>query len=331
MWDDEGAPIEDFGKSNGSKSVARIEIWLFFDLFEKMGITDVRPRLISSSFNWLTHEPLCRRRIDAANLLFQCAWMHAAVYLTGDYGPALASFKTFVESFLSKPMTFILVFDGKQNEHKRTEDTRRQEKRAAAAARVAASRGRGEEPLAKDLQAMVTVTSTFIALAAKVCKDMGVKYIVAPGEADGQLAAKGGDDLVVSADGDMLALGVKQWVSVLKGGWYSGAATMVDTAAFTQDHETGRPLVGLVRKHGAAALIAYAFLRGCDFSELANGVIGVGFQAAIKALTAAADLSPSFWSMGTPLGAILRDHRHLKKLPVTSGLAVPNANLTYLS
>lgn len=194
-------------------------------------------------------------------------------------------------------MKYILVFDGKRNEYKCYEDIRRRDKRDSAAARVAAAREAvGGEVQAKDLQAMVAVTSTVIALAVKVCRDMGVKFIVAPGEADGQLAAQSEGDLVVSADGDMLALGVVRWVSVSPGGWFSGAATMVDTAAFTGEHAASHPLVGLIRDNGPgpALVVAYAGLRGCDFSELPSGILGVGFNAAVEALKgAASDLTPS--------------------------------------
>ena len=88
-----------------------------------MGIKDLRPHLVVSLVNWKTYKPDRRRRIDAANLLYHCLWMHAAEALEGNYDLALASFKTYLESFASTktnnvPMKYILVFDGKRNEYK---------------------------------------------------------------------------------------------------------------------------------------------------------------------------------------------------------------------
>ena len=124
----------------------------------------------------------------------------------------------------------------------------------------------------------------YIACAAKVAKGLRVDFIMAPHEADGQLAAPS-NDLVVSSDGDMLALGVTRFVKV--DNWFTGRGTLIDVDLWKdrddQFFETF-PLAQAVLKFGPRVFVLWGAACGCDFSESASGLPGVGDKAMLTLL-----------------------------------------------
>ena len=133
-----------------------------------------------------------------------------------------------------------MYFDGKSRKEKEPEDLRRQAKREKAKKKVEDARDAGTEPDMKDLKALVSNTSEYIAMCVRCCKDLGVPYEVCYEEADAGLAAaaKAGNCLAVSFDSDMAALGVNHWLYVTS--WLGGSAPLIDLCAVAANRQTGR-------------------------------------------------------------------------------------------
>ena len=83
----------------------------------------------------------------------------------------------------------------------------------------------------KDLKALVHNTSSYIAMCVCCCQNLQVPLTVCYQEADAGLAAavKAGNNVVVSFDSDMLALGVSKLLYVTS--WIGGSATFIDLEA----------------------------------------------------------------------------------------------------
>jgi exonuclease-1 len=175
-----------------------------------MGVKDLLPRLPSKPVNMFTIFPEKKKIVDAANVLFSCALEHAENFHEGDLSHSLASFKRIVEFWRGKSgFSFMLVFDGKAYEPKINEHIRRTQKRSDAEHRIAASKAAGDSPRAADLHATVTNTAEYICLATKILDHLHIEYVVAPAEADFQIAYLCSDSsatIALSKDSDMLAL-----------------------------------------------------------------------------------------------------------------------------
>jgi len=167
---------------------------------------------------------------DMANLMFTCAYTSAAHAVHGDYTHALAKLKRYLLFYQQEKLRLFYVLDGRTNGFKANEDLRRKQNRQEALAEIEARRQNGEEPSIQLYQKCLSNTSRYIGLVARLLRSMELPFIVAPGEADGQLAACAKDGVVISRDNDMLALGVARKVSVLNGGWMSGEAEMLSLA-----------------------------------------------------------------------------------------------------
>eukprot|EP00978_Attheya_sp_CCMP212_P007696 scaffold17883_cov32-Attheya_sp.AAC.4 len=152
-----------------------------------------------SRVNWMDVARTCANLVpvNMANLLYMCAFPSAAH--AQEASPSLSA--------------------GEANE-----DLRRNQDRQKALAEIEARRQSGEEPNVKLYQKCLSNTSRYVGLVARLLQSMELPFVVAPGEADGQLAACAKDGVVISSDNDMLALGVARKVRVLRGGWMSGEA-----------------------------------------------------------------------------------------------------------
>lgn len=111
----------------------------------------------------------------------------------------------------------VIVFDGAKLPAKSTEEGRRQEVREAArqeALRLLELKRSGQRvddrELASKCETAIRVTSAMISRLMGALRELSINYLVAPYEADAQLAfmcRKGWVDLVVSEDSDLLAYG----------------------------------------------------------------------------------------------------------------------------
>eukprot|EP00978_Attheya_sp_CCMP212_P040771 scaffold226268_cov53-Attheya_sp.AAC.2 len=158
------------------------------------------------------------------------------------------------------------------------------------ACEIEAHRQNGEEPNLQLYQKCLSNTSRYIGLVARLLvRSMELPFIIAPVEADGQLAACAKDGVVISRDNDMLALGVAWKVSVLNCGWMSGEAEMLSLADcppsdLYRDHSVSgsteieklAPLRDVYRRHGVDGLVYFAATCGCDFTPLKSGIPKIG-------------------------------------------------------
>lgn len=132
--------------------------------------------------------------LDAGGLLHHCARVSKDHYLVGEYRPALQIFMSFIQELhFMLEWDLCVVFDGCRSDLKKYEYERRA----------------GNQ---------VHITAAFTALAAKVCSDLYVPYIVAATEADPQclevLPEIGKASLIVTGDADLLAYGAQRVVFI---------------------------------------------------------------------------------------------------------------------
>lgn len=194
--------------------------------------------------------------LDAGGLLFHCALMYKDSYLSGNYCPALQEFMSIVRllSFLLK-WRMCIVFDGCKSILKRYEYERRSN---------------------NDLH----ITSRLIALAAKVCHDLFVPYIVAHEEADPQclknLPGIGVPTLIVTGDSDLLAYGAKRVIIVHS--WSREEFRVFDLHGELDESNLDKyPLLRTYHTSGGEIIFQlWAACCGCDFTPDSNGLRGVG-------------------------------------------------------
>ena len=261
-----------------------------------MGIRDGKKVFPVQRCDWFEYCKSRKRKMDAANVLFTCALAYPADFAKEDYRAALSKFYSMLELWKGMGLKLLFVFDGQSNAAKAPEDERRRAAREATKLKIAQLEETGEEPGRKLWSKLVKNTPAYILACTRICKQLKVEFIVAPGEADSQLAEKETRYTrgrrrplgVVSADSDMVALGVEDWVSVdqRNGGWYNGKAWRLQTQELNARQCEAYPFVAAFLRHGTLAAIFNAALRGCDFSTNHSGVMGVGAVKAAVALCA---------------------------------------------
>lgn len=116
-----------------------------------------------------------------------------------------------VEQLLTAGITPVLVFDGDRLPNKSEEEESRRRSRSAARERARALAASGAAAAAAEAyQRAVDVTPAHAAELAAALRVRGLAFVVAPYEADAQmafLATTGQVQVVVSEDSDMLAYG----------------------------------------------------------------------------------------------------------------------------
>ena len=216
--------------------------------------------------------------IDASNPLHLCAVRHPKQNFIADHRPAMGDWRRMLEGCIARNLDFSMVFDGGRNPRKINESLRRSATKEKAIDVIQAKLDANQEPTLSDYTAAVQVTGMMTLMAVKVCRDMGVAFVVAYEEADPHLAAAGCP--VISADTDMLALGVAEWIAPEPGFWYTGKAKL-----YRPDSWVGTGFDAVYKQHGARGFQYAGALLGNDFTELACGVYGLGPLAVVKILT----------------------------------------------
>lgn len=111
-------------------------------------------------------------------------------------------------------VTPILIFDGAKLEMKQDVEIERERQRNEHKRKAEEFLRNGNSVLAhKMFSAAVDITPEMAYRFVQVAKQMGVEYLVAPYEADAQLAymyKSGRADVVITEDSDLLAFGVKR-------------------------------------------------------------------------------------------------------------------------
>jgi len=163
-------------------------------------------------------------------------WMHqlALKYcedVTGDgprsYDGVARDFVDRGKQLIANGIDPLFVFDGKAVPAKGETAAARRERRAAAALRVG-SLPDGPDRLRAQRASISISTAMLAAIIASVRKE-GLRYIVAPYEADPQLALLDRQrvvDYVLTVDSDLVVLGVRR--CLLKLNWGSGEADLID-------------------------------------------------------------------------------------------------------
>ena len=231
--------------------------------------------------------------MDSNVWLHQFASRHASdVVLRQDYQRVVSSFIARARKLLEYDATLIFVFDGASTPAKQMTAEERAERRA----RAVESTARQEGDLELDSS---TKQSLGVAAGAHVkwpmqletikeLRKCGFSYVVAPYEADPQLAymaRRGVVDVVLTVDSDLIALGTP--VTVLNVNYYSGDCFVVKFedlvgGAYTKpgDAEHVITFARLLHGHSIDAIHLYAVLAGCDYKF--THVHGIGVKGAVR-------------------------------------------------
>ena len=199
--------------------------------------------------------------LDAGGLLYVCAHRHLQAYLAGNYLPAVTEFQQQLLLFeVVYKWIITVVFDGcppieKQHEH----DRRRQDPTS------------------------IVITSEYIAMCIRVCKNRCMNFVVAPAEADMQVGRLSENAVVLCRDSDEIAYGNK--LVVLIDHYAKEEYRVIDMElSLTEDVEEKYPLYYYYRFFGLRVLHYWAACMGCDISPSKAGLAGIGREAFFKAL-----------------------------------------------
>ena len=202
--------------------------------------------------------------IDAAGLLWACAYKHAKDYLEGNHLPALIEWTQALNYFRSIcQWKMRLYLDGMDNPHKEYENERRRLRRENAAS--------------GDHHAKIRNTPEYLAKAALIATHvLNILCFISKEEADPHVAyvSLSKELVAVTGDSDLLAYGAKKIIVVQSyaRGWYR----LIDLDA---DAEPGQyPLFDLYLEHKAIIFQLYAACRGCDFTKHERGIVGIGYE-----------------------------------------------------
>eukprot|EP00573_Skeletonema_grethae_P007592 CAMPEP_0201711044 /NCGR_PEP_ID=MMETSP0578-20130828/58939_1 /ASSEMBLY_ACC=CAM_ASM_000663 /TAXON_ID=267565 /ORGANISM="Skeletonema grethea, Strain CCMP 1804" /LENGTH=253 /DNA_ID=CAMNT_0048200093 /DNA_START=2547 /DNA_END=3308 /DNA_ORIENTATION=- len=145
----------------------------------------------------------------------------------------------------------------------------------------------------------IVITSTFIAMCVKVCKEMFINYVVAPQEADMQVCRRDKNSILVCRDSDGVAYGHKYVVIV--DSWSKEEYRVIDmTTPVTEDIAKNYPLYAAYKRYGIKIIHWWAATMGCDISKDDCGISGAGTKAFFKVLDDVmkreGDLSPTVFA-----------------------------------
>ncbi|XP_037087909.1 exonuclease 1-like [Pollicipes pollicipes] len=186
----------------------------------------------------------------------------------------------YINLLLSHGVKPILVFDGCHLPSKQSTETKRREERRKHRALAADHLRAGRDREARDcFQRCVDVTPAMALQVIKACRSRGVDCVVAPYEADAQLAflARNGiADLVITEDSDLVLFGCPRILFKMDA---AGNGRLIESSALPLS------LGGSADKFSLERLRLVCILSGCDY--LAS-LPGVGLGKASKLLVRAA-------------------------------------------
>ncbi|KAL7554211.1 hypothetical protein ACHAWF_017633 [Thalassiosira exigua] len=208
--------------------------------------------------------------IDAMTLAFVVAIRHKEAFNRRIYAPSAADFQRQIVVLKQvHKWDFTLIFDGKSPPEKIHEHRRRKAKEGG-----------------------ISITPAFIAICIRICQGLFVPFIVAPFEADMQVARIRPDAIAVCRDSDELGYGNKKVVFVDT--WPREEFRVVDLSVpITEAMEEELPVYWYYRQFGIRVIHWWAAVMGCDISQNESGIIGAGPTAFIAALRAFKDTEPT--------------------------------------
>eukprot|EP00117_Sycon_ciliatum_P046076 scpid47662/ scgid6228/ Exonuclease 1; Exonuclease I len=210
-------------------------------------------------------------------------WLHKGVYACA-YELCIGSDTTVYVNYCVKRLkmllyhnvTPIMVFDGRNLPTKGEKEKERRDNRAKArqAGRQHLEQG-NRQKATECFQRCVDITPDMARNVIKTCREMGIQCIVAPYEADAQLAflqQSGVADIIISEDSDLLAYGCHKVLFKMDA---FGSGTLIDAGRFGEVSSVD------LSQFTITDFRHMCILSGCDY--LAS-VSGVGLQTAVKLL-----------------------------------------------
>ena len=306
-----------------------------------MGPKRLLPDLISvkRDFCWARECAGAVVGVDAFILLYEAVKSaYEEVVVRGEHRAALAHFKRRLDTLLIKGVRPVFVFDGRKFSGKQVAQRTRGEQRARALALVAAQlesadaqqAGDGTLTLCLDdktLKAAAHVTEELVTAAIDLLRaTSGVSYVVAPYEADAELAYLARTSqvqYVMTEDADLVVYGCPR---VLIGvDWKMGRAQLYEQGALVTRTaaSVGAPLPSLLRKWSGNGfehcemLAAYATIQGNDYVNFP----GFGPKRALEVLQ---NIQRKTAYAGQPLPASVIVAGMRRLAGTTAGLSVPD-------
>ncbi|KAJ3361218.1 Rad2 nuclease [Allomyces javanicus] len=267
-----------------------------------MGIPGLLPLLAD------IHEPVHLAQFRGRAIAVDAfAWLHRAAHACAPdlaLGRPTTKYLSFCRNRLlllrQHGITPVVVFDGAPLPLKANTNADRSARRADARQRahalVAAGKHADAEPLFKQC---ISVTPTMVQNLITLCEELDVPHLVAPYEADAQLAyleRSGYVDAVLTEDSDLLVFGARRVLVKLDS---NGHATLLDRQRLTTDV---RQPVSLVR-WPTLRFLDWCILGGCDYLP---SLPRVGLKTAAKLLQRATGIGAKEYSPSTVLRSILR-------------------------
>ena len=227
--------------------------------------------------------------LDGGGFAWQYGFMHAEDFVKANYMPSLRDMARDLKYIRDAcRWRLVVILDGKENEAKAPEDTRRR-------AQFEHARETG------NARGQVKNNPEYTALIVRLCQRLGIEVHVARMEADPQTSyeAKLHGATPVSGDSDLLAYGVTGKLILVKS-YHSELYRIIDLDADVNDGEY--PLLDLFKRHGKIVFQLYAGCRGCDFTQHRYGIVGVGYKLFLSASEAvtgqltAGSLAAELWA-----------------------------------
>eukprot|EP00658_Telonema_sp_P-2_P055336 TRINITY_DN43996_c0_g1_i1.p1 TRINITY_DN43996_c0_g1~~TRINITY_DN43996_c0_g1_i1.p1 ORF type:complete len:307 (+),score=35.70 TRINITY_DN43996_c0_g1_i1:26-946(+) len=212
--------------------------------------------------------------VDASIILYKLAYVYRKQCDQGDYTAVVRTFWRRICRFLAAGVSVLPVFDGAALEGKASELDRRHQRRCRAVA--AAMKAKDDDAL---LKAGVTLPDELISAVQAKCYEEGLGFLVAPYEADPQLAHElrcGHVWAVLSEDSDLLIHGAGRVIMDFVPS--TGMAVMYDFSLLEGSvaSERAHGLFNRLKQHGTATLCRFAALNRCDYHRHQSGMLGIG-------------------------------------------------------
>jgi len=223
-------------------------------------------------------------------------WLHQFAYHWAEdivyhknYEPLAREFLQQAQYVLGQGVEVFFVFDGAPTPAKRCTDQERQRRRAVALANI--MHGSNTDPSAAALRAAVSLGWPAVQATISVLRKHGIPYLVAPYEADSQLAllAKGGHVwAVATVDSDFIIHGIQR--IFFRVSWGSGRAAFWDRSlaenwqGWPNEDAWKTDFLTILASCGCGFLTAYTLAAGCDYNTKITNVGPAGAMRACKAV-----------------------------------------------
>ena len=239
-----------------------------------MGIKDLLPSLKS-----ITKAKNIKAYAGKTVAIDGYCWLHQAAYTCAMelvYGRGIAQLvqhcQKKLELFIASNVTPILIFDGARLQMKGNTEDERKLNREKHKQKAEEYMREGNTVMAQKMYSIaVDITPEMAYMLVQVAIQMNVNYVVAPYEADAQLAYmyfRGLADVIVTEDSDLLAFGVKKCFFKMD---VNGDGQEIDLDNLQEVTELN------FRSFTLEMLTITCILSGCDYVD---SIKGIGFKKA---------------------------------------------------